>query len=40
MPNSWCLLNEMAAIIGTNLDEFMRHNPNLKQSVAMYLTSH
>jgi hypothetical protein len=30
MPNSRCLLNEMAAIIGTGLDEFMRHNPNLR----------
>ena len=30
MPNSRCMLNEMAAIIGTGLDEFMRHNPNLK----------
>jgi len=30
MPNSRCLLNEMAAIIGTGLDELMRHNPNLK----------
>ncbi len=30
MPNSRCLLNEMAAMIGTGLDEIMRHNPNLK----------
>lgn len=30
MPHSRCLLNEMGAIIGTGLDEFMRHNPNLK----------
>jgi len=30
MPNSRCMLNEMGAIIGTGLDEFMRHNPNLK----------
>eukprot|EP00571_Detonula_confervacea_P003423 CAMPEP_0172329052 /NCGR_PEP_ID=MMETSP1058-20130122/60671_1 /TAXON_ID=83371 /ORGANISM="Detonula confervacea, Strain CCMP 353" /LENGTH=4507 /DNA_ID=CAMNT_0013046199 /DNA_START=90 /DNA_END=13614 /DNA_ORIENTATION=- len=30
MPNSRCLLNEMAAIIGTGLDEMMRHNPSLK----------
>lgn len=30
MPNSRCMLNEIAAIIGTGLDEFMRHNPNLK----------
>ena len=27
MPNSRCLLNEMAAIVGTGLDEIMRHNP-------------
>ena len=34
MPNSRCLLNEMAAIIGTGLDEIMRHNPTtLKPSV-------
>lgn len=31
MPNSRCLLNEMAAIVGTGLDELMRHNPSLKQ---------
>jgi hypothetical protein len=30
IPNSRCLLNEMAAMIGTGLDEIMRHNPNLK----------
>jgi hypothetical protein len=31
MPNSRCLLNELAAIVGTGLDEIMRHNPiNLK----------
>jgi len=30
MPNSRCLLNEMAAILGTGLDECMRHNPSLK----------
>lgn len=29
MPNSRCLLNEMASMIGTGLDEIMRHNPNL-----------
>ena len=27
MPNSRSLLNEMAAIVGTGLDEIMRHNP-------------
>ena len=30
MPNSRCLMNEMASMIGTGLDEIMRHNPNLK----------
>ena len=29
MPNSRCLLNEMSAIVGTGLDELMRHNPGL-----------
>eukprot|EP00804_Cyclotella_cryptica_P030429 CCRYP_008520-RB/>CCRYP_008520-RB protein AED:0.03 eAED:0.03 QI:213/1/1/1/1/1/14/495/4469 len=33
MPNSRCLLNEMAAIVGTGMDEVMRHNPNLKSCV-------
>ena len=30
MPNSRCLLNEMSSIIGTGMDELMRHNPSLK----------
>ena len=30
MPNSRCLLNEMAPIVGTGLDELIRHNPSLK----------
>ena len=33
MPNSRCLLSEMAAIIGSGLDEIMRHNPSLKSCV-------
>ena len=30
MPQSRCLLNELAAIVGTGLDELMRHNPGLR----------
>lgn len=33
MPNSRCLLSELAAIIGSGLDEIMRHNPVLKPIV-------
>ena len=33
MPRSRCLLNEMTSIIGTGLDEIMRHVERLKQSV-------
>ncbi|KAL7543885.1 hypothetical protein ACHAXR_013277 [Thalassiosira sp. AJA248-18] len=33
MPHSRCLLNEMAAIVGTGLDELMRHNPPLRSLV-------
>lgn len=33
MPNSRCLLSEMAAIIGSGLDEIMRHNPVLRPSI-------
>ena len=33
MPNSRCLLNEMAAIVGTGLDEIMRHTPSLSETV-------
>ena len=31
-PASRCLLNEMAAIVGTGLDELMRHNPSLRRA--------
>lgn len=34
MPNSRCVLAEMAAIVGTGLDEIMRHTPSLKDLVA------
>mmetsp|Transcript_9044 Transcript_9044/g.11092 ORF Transcript_9044/g.11092 Transcript_9044/m.11092 type:complete len:4662 (-) Transcript_9044:66-14051(-) len=30
MPRSRCLLNEMTAIVGTGLDELMRHVPSLR----------
>ena len=30
MPKSRCLLNDMAAIVGTGLDEIMRHIPSFK----------
>lgn len=33
MPNSRCLLNEMAAVVGTGMDEIMRHNPSLRSVV-------
>lgn len=33
MPQSRCLLNEMTAIVGTGLDEVMRHTPLLKPLV-------
>lgn len=33
MPKSRCLLSEMAAIIGSGLDEIMRHNPVLRPSI-------
>jgi hypothetical protein len=33
MPNSRCLLSEMAAIIGSGLDEIMRHNPRMRPCV-------
>ncbi|EJK76587.1 hypothetical protein THAOC_01644 [Thalassiosira oceanica] len=33
MPNSRCLLSEMAAIVGTGLDEIMRHTPSLSETV-------
>ena len=33
MPNSRCLLNEMAAIVGTGLGEIMMHNPSLRPVV-------
>ena len=33
MPNSRCLLSEMAAIIGSGLDEIMRHNPLMRPKV-------
>jgi len=33
MPNSRCLLSEMAAIIGSGLDEIMRHNPLLRPKI-------
>ncbi|KAL9185952.1 hypothetical protein ACHAXT_003729 [Thalassiosira profunda] len=33
MPESRCLLNELAAIVGTGMDELMRHTPSLKTVV-------
>ena len=33
MPRSRCLLNEMTAIVGTGLDEVMRHVPSLRALV-------
>jgi Domain of Unknown Function (DUF908)/Domain of Unknown Function (DUF913) len=33
MPNSRCLLNETSAIIGTGLEEIMRHVPSLRSQV-------
>eukprot|EP00567_Pseudictyota_dubia_P015262 CAMPEP_0197439912 /NCGR_PEP_ID=MMETSP1175-20131217/6549_1 /TAXON_ID=1003142 /ORGANISM="Triceratium dubium, Strain CCMP147" /LENGTH=155 /DNA_ID=CAMNT_0042969917 /DNA_START=1 /DNA_END=464 /DNA_ORIENTATION=- len=33
MPNSRCLLNEMASIVGTGLDEIMRHVSSLRPLV-------
>lgn len=33
MPMSRCLLNEMGAIVGTGLDEIMRHVPSLSTTV-------
>ena len=33
MPSSRCLLNETSAIIGTGLDELMRHVPSLRAQV-------
>ena len=33
MPQSRCLLSEMSAIIGSGLDEIMRHNPVLRPNI-------
>jgi len=33
MPHSRCMLNEMASLIGTGLDELMRHVPSMKKTV-------
>ncbi len=39
MPHSRCMLNEMASIIGTGLDEVMRHVPNIKSIVIKALVA-
>mmetsp|Transcript_747 Transcript_747/g.1813 ORF Transcript_747/g.1813 Transcript_747/m.1813 type:complete len:4405 (+) Transcript_747:307-13521(+) len=33
MPNSRCMLNEMTSIVGTGLDEIMRHVPSLSKPI-------
>lgn len=33
MPNSRCLLNEMASMIGGSVDEFIRHVPSMKSLI-------
>jgi len=39
MPHSLCMLNEMASIIGTGLDEVMRHMPGIKSIVIKALVA-
>jgi len=39
MPHSLCMLNEMASIIGTGLDEVMRHVPGIKSIVIKALVA-
>jgi E3 ubiquitin-protein ligase HUWE1 len=38
MPRSRCLLNDMTSIVGTGLDEIMRHVPSLKRSICVAIT--
>lgn len=38
MPQSRCLLNEMAAVVGTGLDEIMRHTTSLRSLVTLSIS--
>jgi len=39
MPNSRCLLNEMTSIVGTGLDEIMRHVPTLSVPICKAISN-
>ena len=39
MPKSCCLLNEMTSIVGTGLDEIMRHVPSLSKPICKAISN-